>query len=166
MNGLKSIQKRTRLRLVALGLMLGTVVVSLVGVLVGLVSLGTVVGSLVGGLGGLAIAQMMTWAIPWAVNRDIARLAALEKKEKNEPRLILPPGTGLRDMLHVIYPPQTAERVFDQIIADMQQDWTEAMAENRQKFAWWIRIRCVLEIFLTAVVHIVAILGGIFKLVK
>ncbi len=159
MSGLKSMQEQTRRRLVALGLMLEALVASLVGVLMGLVSLETVVGSLVG---GMAIALMKTWAM----DRDSARLAALENKEKNGPRLILPPGGWLRDMLHIIYPPKTAERVFDQTILDMQLEWQEAMIHEKKWLARWVRVRGGLAVFFAAAVHIVATLSSILKLVR
>ena len=92
--------------------------------------------------------------------------AALEKKGNNGSGLILPPGAGLRDMLHVIYPPKTAERVFDQIIADMQLEWQEAMIHDQKWLANWIQVRGVLTVLLTVLVHAVAALGSIFKLVK
>ena len=159
MSGLKSMQKRTRLRLAATRLMLGTVVVSLVGVLVGLVPLETVVGSLVG---GMALALMKTWA----VDRDIARLAALAKKEKNEPGLIMPLGANLRAALHFIYSPKTAERVFDQIIADMRVEWIEATKKDQQWLARWIQVRGVLTVFFTVAAHTVTTLRDILKLVR
>ena len=157
MNRLKSIQKST---LVA-SLVVLIALTTLVGFLVG-VPVRSLVASLVGGLAGLAVAQMMTWA----VNRDIARLAVLEKKEKNEPGLILPPGAGLRDMLHFIYPLKIAERVFDQIIVDMQLEWQEAMIHEKKWLARWVRVRGVVTVFLTAAVYAVATLGSILKLVR
>ena len=91
---------------------------------------------------------------------------ALEKKEKTGPRLILPPGAWLRNVLHVIYPPKTAERVFDQTIADMRLEWEEAMIHDQKWLAGWVRVRGVLTVVLTAAVHVVAALGSILKLVK
>ena len=86
--------------------------------------------------------------------------------EKTGPRLILPPGARLRNMLHVIYPPKIAERVFDQTIADMRLEWEEAMAHNQKWLARWIQVRGVLTVVLTAAVHAVATLHRIFQLVK
>ena len=159
MNWLTFIQKRIRLLVAVLIFLLA--LVTMAGFLVG-VPVRTLVASHVGGLASLAVAQMMIWA----VNRDIARLAALEKKENNEPRLMLPPGAGLRGMLHFIYPPKTVERVFDQIIADMQLEWQEAMIHEKKWLARWVRVRGVLTVLLTAVVHVVATLGSILKLVR
>lgn len=90
----------------------------------------------------------------------------MEKKENNGPRLILPPGARIRDVLHVIYSPKTAERVFDQIIADMRLEWQEAMIHDQQWLARWVRIRGVLTVLITMVSHAVKSLGSIFKLVK
>ena len=163
MNWLKSIQKRARL-LVAV-LMFLIALVTMVGFLVG-VPVGSLMGSLVGGLVGLLVSLVMFRAVDRAMARDIARLAALEKKEKNGPRLILPPGTWLRNVLHVIYPPKTVERIFDQIIADMQLEWQEAMIHENKLLARWVRARGVLTVLLTAVVHVVATLGSILKLVR
>ena len=86
--------------------------------------------------------------------------------ERNESELILPPGAGLRDLLHFIYPPKTAERVFDQIIADMQLEWQAAMVKDQPWLARWVRVRGVLTVFLTAAVHVVATLGSILKPVR
>ena len=86
--------------------------------------------------------------------------------EKTGPRLILPPGARLRNMLHVIYPPKIAERVFDQTIADMRLEWEEAMTHNQKWLARWIQVRGVLTVVLTAAVHAVATLHSIFKLVR
>ena len=97
---------------------------------------------------------------------SLRSLAAVTALEKNGPRLILPPGAGLRDMLHVIYPPKTAERVFDQTIADMQLEWQEAMINDQKWLARWVRVRGVLTVVLTAAVHAVATLGSILKLVR
>ena len=134
------------------------------------VSVRTLMASWVGGLVGPLMSLVMNRAvareIARAVARDIAWLAALEKEEKNGPRLILPPGTWLRNVLHVIYSPKTAERIFDQIIADMQLEWQEAMIHEKKWLARWVRVRGVLTVLLTAVVHVVATLGSILKLVR
>ena len=93
-------------------------------------------------------------------------LASLVARKKTGPRLILPPGARLRNMLHVIYPPKIAERVFDQTIADMRLEWEEAMTHNQKWLARWIQVRGVLTVVLTAAVHAVATLHSIFKLVR
>ena len=104
---------------------------------------------------------------PWGSLGVLSALeGALEKKEKTGPRLILPPGAWLRNVLHVIYPPKTAERVFDQTIADMRLEWEEAMIHDQKWLAGWVRVRGVLTVVLTAAVHVVAALGSILKLVK
>lgn len=157
MNWLKSTQKSTLVASLVFLLALTT----LVGFLVG-VPVRTLVASHVGGLAGVALVPLMLWA----VKRDIARLAALEKKEKDEPGLILPPGMWLRNVLHTIYPPKTAERVFDPILADMQLEWQEAMLHDRKWLANWIQVRGVLTILLTVLAQAVTALGSIFKLVK
>ena len=163
MNWLKSIQKRARLLMAVLMVLIA--LVTMVGFLVG-VPAGTLRGSLVGGLVGGLVSLVMARAMDWAIARDIARLAALEKEENNGPGLILPPGTWLRNVLHIIYPPKTAERIFDQIIADMQLEWQEAMIHEKKLLARWVRVRGVLTVLLTAVVHVVATLGSILKLVR
>lgn len=105
--------------------------------------------------------RMLARVIP----RVVFRVVVQGKKEKKEP-LVFPPGAGLRDILHFIYPPKIAERVFDQIIADMQLEWQEAMIHEKKWLARWVRVRGGLTVFLTAAVHVVATLGSIFKLVK
>ena len=103
---------------------------------------------------------------PRVVARVVLLEVLLEKKEKTGPRLILPPGAGLRDMLHVIYSPKTAEEVFDQTIADMQLEWQEAMLHDQKRLAHWVRVRGVLTVFLAVLAHAVTTLGSIFKVVK
>ena len=156
MNWLKSLQKPPWL-LVAI-LMVLLALGTLVGFLVE-VPVGTLRGSwLRGAMVGL-VYLVISWVIGW--------VRALEKKEDNESGLILPPGGGLRDMLHVVYSPKIAERVFDQIIADMQLEWQAAMIHDRKWLANWIQVRGVLTVLLTVLVHAVAALGSIFfKLVK
>ena len=86
--------------------------------------------------------------------------------EKTGPRLILPPGARLRNMLHVIYPPKIAERVFDQIIADMRLEWAEAMLHDQKWLAYWVRVRGLLTVLLTVLAHAVTALSSILKLVR
>ena len=92
--------------------------------------------------------------------------AAREKRENKGSELILLPGAGLRDVLHVIYSPKIAERVFDQTILDMQLEWQEAIGHDRKWLARWVVVRGVLTVVITAAVHAVATLHSIFKLVK
>ena len=63
-----------------------------------------------------------------------------------------------------IYSPKIAERVFDQIILDMQLEWAEV--HDQKWLARWVVVRGVLTVVITAAVHAVATLNGIFKLVK
>ena len=86
--------------------------------------------------------------------------------EKTGPRLILPPGARLRNMLHVIYPPKIAERVFDQTIADMRLEWAEAMLHDQKWLAYWVRVRGLLTVLLTVLAHAVTALSSILKLVR
>ena len=158
MNGLKSIQKRTRVALVMHLVALGCLVASLV-VLGSPMSLGSLVRYLMAYLLGYLLVSL-GMALGWFLG------GFLKTKEKTEPRLMLPPGAGLRDMLHVIYPPKTAERVFDQIIADMQLEWQEAMIHEKKWLGRWVRVRGVVTVFLTAAVYAVATLGSILKLVR
>ena len=160
MNELASAQKRR--------LLVAALVVILVGIVVAILMkplmeplVGTLVGrlvrSLVGTLVGFKAASLVG-----------VRVVGLEwtKKEKNGPRLILPPGARLREILHTIYPRKTAERVFDQTIADMQLEWQEAIIHGKKGLARWVQVRGVLTVFLTAAVHVVATLSSFFKLVK
>ena len=120
-----------------------------------------------GALGFLVdlVAVLMTALV--ALTAALAALVeSLAAQKKTGPRLILPPGAGLRDMLHVIYPPKTAERVFDQIIADMRLEWAEAMLHDQKWLAHWVRVRGLLTVLLTVLAHAVAALGSILKLVK
>ena len=158
MNWLKSIQKRTRVTLVMHLVTLGYLVVALV-VLGSPMSLGSLVRYLMAyllGYLGVALGMYLGGFLG----------GFLKTKEKNGPELILPPGAGLRDMLHIIYPPKTAERVFDQIIADMQLEWQEAMIHEKKWLARWVWVRGVVTVFLTAAVYAVTTLGSILKLVR
>ena len=127
------------------------------------------------------LVRVLEAAVPWVMNPLIvagltleATLAAIlaglgflvRVLEKTGPRLILPPGARLRNVIHVIYPPKIAERVFDQIIADMRLEWEEAMLHDQKWLARWIQLRGVLTVVLTAAVHAVATLHRIFQLVK
>ena len=158
------LKKTKNPRRVVLGLNLTTVGVFLGAALVGLVPLGTVLGALVGGVPLLVLGKLLEPELARAVARE--REMARKNKEENGSRLILPPGAGLRDMLHFIYPPKTAERVFDQIIADTQLEWQEAMIHEKTWLARWVRVRGVVTVFLTAAVYAVATLGSILKLVR
>lgn len=158
------LKKTKNPRRVVLGLNLATVGLFLGAALVGLVPLGTVLGSLVGGVPLLVLGKLLEPELVRAVARE--REMARKNKEKNGSRLILSPGAGLRDMLHFIYPPKTAERVFDQIIADMRVEWQAAIINDQKWLARWVRVRGVLTVFLTAAVHVVATLGSILKLVR
>ena len=97
----------------------------------------------------------------------VALVRFLEKKEKNGQRPIQRlPGMWLNDVLHFFYSPKTAKRVFEPTIRDMQDEWVEAIAKERQGLARWVRVRGVLTVLITVVVHAVANLYSIFKLVK
>ena len=166
MSWLQSIQKLTR-RLV--GFLENPRKKRLVSLIAFLVSLGSLIAFLVS-LGSLAtpLGPLVALAasLPALMVSLAALMASLAKKEKNEPSLILPPGANLRAALHFIYPPKTAERVFDQIIADMRVEWIEATKKDQQWLARWIQVRGVLTVFLTVAAHAVTTLGGILKLVR
>jgi hypothetical protein len=52
------------------------------------------------------------------------------------------PGTTLRRFLGTLYGPKAMERIFDPIIADMQQEWRSAAEINtRSWYKTWLRIR-------------------------
>lgn len=136
-------------------LILGSLTAYLAGALVGYLA-GLLMPALVAALVGYLVAALLAY-------QATALMMALEKKE---PELILLPGAGLRDMLHFIYPPKTAERVFDQIIADMQEEWQAAIINDQPWLARWVQVRGVLTVFLTAAVHVIATLRSILKLVR
>ena len=124
---------------------------------------------LVGTLGGKLVRSLVGTLVGVKATALVGvRFVGLEwtTKERNEPRLMLPPGARIRAILHTIYPRKTAERVFDQTIADMQLEWQEAIIHGRKEQARWVQVRGVLTVFLTAAVHVVATLSNFFKLVK
>ncbi len=160
MNGLTAAQKLRLLLAAAVMVLVAFLVAFLMKPLVEPL-VGTLVGKLVRSLVGTLVGVKATGLVG-------VRVVGLErtKKEKNEPGLILPPGAWLRDMLHVIYSPTIAERVFDPTIADMQLEWQEAMIHDRTWLANWIQVRGVLTVLLTVLAQAVTALGSIFKLVK
>ena len=94
------------------------------------------------------------------------RKSSLRRHPTTQKGLIRPPGMKMREILYFIYPKKTAERVFGQTIADMQEEWTKAMVANRTVLARWVHIRGGSTIVITMAVHAGTTLGGIFKLVK
>ena len=144
MNWCKSFQKLTRLRVRVLEAAVAWVLIPLFTVLfTAVLALEATLAATLAGLGFL-----------------------VRVLEKNGPRLNLPPGARLRNMLHVIYPPKIAERVFDQIIADMRLEWAEAMLHDQKWLAHWVRVRGLLTVLLTVLAHAVTALSSILKLVK
>ena len=164
MNWRRSLQKLTRRGLVFLEKPQKATLVSLAALVV---SLGAGPLSLAGPLVSLAglVASLGAALVSLAALRA-SLVMYLEEKENNGPRLILPPGAGLRDMLHVIYPPKTAERVFDPTIADMRLEWEEAMLHDQKWLAHWVRVRGLLTVLLTVLAHAVTALSSILKLVR
>ena len=144
MNWCKSFQKLTRLRVRVLEAAVAWVLIPLFTVLfTAVLALEATLAATLAGLGFL-----------------------VRVLEKNGPRLNLPPGARLRNMLHVIYPPKIAERVFDQIIADMRLEWAEAMLHDQKWLAHWVRVRGLLTVLLTVLAHAVTALSSILKLVR
>ena len=98
---------------------------------------------LVGVLAGLVV-SLLWWLVSLGFLRDlgflegsgfleaslgfIAGLAALGAAlvgylmAQENTQLLLPPGARLREVLRFIYSPKISERIFDQIIADMQHE--------------------------------------------
>ena len=148
MNWCKSFQKLTRLRVRVLEAAVAWVLIPLFVVL-------------------LTLAATLAATLEATLAATLAGLGFLVRVlEKNGPRLILPPGARLRNMLHVIYPPKIAERVFDQIIADMRLEWAEAMLHDQKWLAYWVRVRGLLTVLLTVLAHAVTALSSILKLVR
>ena len=83
----------------------------------GAAALGTVLGTALA-----LLTTTLAGLLAFALATTLAALGTVlaSALERNESELILPPGARLRNVLHFIYPPKTAERVFDQIIRDMQ----------------------------------------------
>jgi hypothetical protein len=74
--------------------------------------------------------------------------------------LVTPPGWRARDILRVIYSKRTAEGVFDQVIADIREEWQEAMIAGHTRRACWIRIRGYGILALTIVTHGIGTVGA------
>lgn len=164
MNMFRSIQKLTQ-RLeknqkpILVALMALTALTLLVGVLVEVT-----VGALVGALVALVLQRILERELDRALARERER--AQETKEKKELGLILPPGARLRDVLCLIYSRKTVERVFEQGIADTQEEWQAAMIHNQPWLARWAQVHGVLTVFLTMAVHAAVTLRSILKLVR
>lgn len=94
---------------------------------------------------------------PWdaivAISRGLILIGVLELVWKcgsivlGRGSVALPPGTRLRMLVNFLYAKKTCSSVFDPIIADMQFEYMEALAERRPLKARWIAIRGHLAAF-------------------
>jgi len=67
----------------------------------------------------------------------VARVQALRKA-----RLVaLPPASRVRGLLRFVFSQRTCDLVFDPVVADVQQEWIEAVAAGRKWHAAWVRVR-------------------------
>lgn len=55
--------------------------------------------------------------------------------------IIRPPGSSLRGWLLMLFSHRTCTRVFDPVLADVQQEWLEAHKRGDTRLARWIQIR-------------------------
>jgi len=81
-------------------------------------------------------------------------------RQADPAKLFTPPGWRLRGLATLAYSKRTRERVFDQILADMQEEWMEAMVADRIHLARWIKIRGYASLLLAVVAHLVALVGS------
>jgi hypothetical protein len=89
--------------------------------------------------------------VSWVVDRGATRWRT---------RLVVPPGSTARRVLAVLYGRKTAERVFDQVIGDIQDDWLEYQCTNQ---VWPARVVVVRGAFQIATAVFVHTFGGILS---
>ncbi len=74
-------------------------------------------------------------------------LESRRRKQRTNPRVHYPPGARLARIANFLYPPKTVDRVFDEILGNLTDEYREALiddqAQDRRyiRKATWVRIR-------------------------
>jgi hypothetical protein len=79
------------------------------------------------------------------VSQFILELVILMGKANGTIRL--PPGAKLLQLTDFLYTKRKQEKVFEEIVRDMREEYFEAMAQNRIGKARWVRIRGTYSFF-------------------
>lgn len=61
----------------------------------------------------------------------------------NRPKLIRPPGTGLLAITDFFFSKKTQEKVFEPVVAEIQDEYFAALDKKRFQKALWIRVRLI-----------------------
>lgn len=84
---------------------------------------------------------------------EFADAAAMKRPYSGKNPLWTPPGIRLRDLLALIYPAKTYIRIFEPLLDDTLDEWTQAMAGGHDWHARWIRIRGYGDLARTIALH-------------
>ena len=69
-------------------------------------------------------------------------------REARKSRLDTPPGHRLALIYRFLFTPRVCERVFDQILHDMREEYCESLSAGRDQHARWVWIRGVGAVWL------------------
>ncbi|HKV64561.1 MAG TPA: hypothetical protein VJO16_21830 [Candidatus Acidoferrum sp.] len=69
------------------------------------------------------------------------RFLSASMQNTKQLKIVLPPGSRLRSLADFFCSPKTMKRVVNPILADMYNDYCQALAEGSQTKALWTRIR-------------------------
>jgi len=85
-----------------------------------------------------------------------------KKTDSKQGQIILPPGYHLRSLVDFLFSKKTAEKVFLPVIADLQHEWLEAIAQNRSDEVQRIKIRGYLSFTAALILVLVSGIKRIF----
>ena len=82
----------------------------------------------------------------YAALRDLKELRELAQQLERgvwprSVRIQLPPGTRFLGAVRSFFGKKITERVFEQAIADMREEWLEAIVADKKRLAIWIQVR-------------------------
>jgi len=63
-------------------------------------------------------------------------------------KIARPPGIFILRIINFIYSKKVAERIFEPILADMQEEYFEALSNSLKLKAKWIHLRSIFSIFI------------------
>lgn len=67
-------------------------------------------------------------------------------QSKRTPKITNPPGARISGWLDVLVGRKNFERIFQEMIADMRDEYFQALSAGRRRLAWWIRVRFYLSV--------------------
>lgn len=71
------------------------------------------------------------------------------------PRIHLPPASGVRRVLAFVCTKKVMSRVFDPVIAEIQNEWYEAVRDGRERLAGWVFVRGLIIVLWTVLFYVV-----------